>query len=42
MIATACGTGTTSAISGTPRAPKPEPKPLLLMPTNSTAGTATA
>ena len=42
MMAAACGTGTASAISGTPSAPKPAPKPLLLTPTSSTAGIATA
>ncbi len=41
-IAAACGTGITSAISGTARMPKPPATPLLPMPTSSAAGTATA
>ena len=40
--AAACGTVTASAIMGTASEPKPAPKPLLLMPSSSTAGTATA
>ena len=36
------GTGTARAMMGTASEPKPAPKPLLLMPSNSTAGTATA
>mgnify|MGYP003599916444 CR=1 FL=1 len=40
-IAAACGTVTLSAISGTASEPKPAPKPLLLTPSSSTAGTAT-
>ena len=39
-IAAACGTVTTSAIIGTASEPKPAPKPLLLMPSSSTAGMA--
>ena len=42
MIAAACGTGTVRAINGVASAPKPEPKPLLEMPTSSTAGMAAA
>ena len=41
-MAAACGTVTASAISGTASEPKPAPKPLLLIPSSSTAGTATA
>ncbi len=41
-MAAACGTVTASAIMGTAREPKPAPKPLLLTPSNSTAGMATA
>jgi hypothetical protein len=41
-IAAACGTVTASAIIGTASEPKPAPKPLLLMPSSSTAGSATA
>jgi hypothetical protein len=41
-IAAACGTVTASAIKGTASEPKPAPKPLLLMPSSSTAGMATA
>ncbi|MNK83503.1 hypothetical protein D3C87_1033180 [compost metagenome] len=41
-IAAACGTVTASAIIGTASDPNPAPKPLLLMPSSSTAGTATA
>ena len=40
-MAAACGTLTASAISGTASEPKPAPKPLLLMPSKSTAGTDT-
>jgi hypothetical protein len=39
-IAAACGTVTASAIMGTAKEPKPAPKPLLLTPKSSTAGTA--
>ena len=42
MMAAACGTGTTSDISGTASAPKPPRKPLLESPIINTAGTATA
>ncbi|EWS62736.1 hypothetical protein Y695_04034 [Hydrogenophaga sp. T4] len=41
-IAAACGTVTASAIMGTASEPKPAPKPLLLTPSSSTAGIATA
>ena len=41
-MAAACGTVTVNAISGTANEPKPAPKPLLLTPSNSTAGTAAA
>ena len=39
-IAAAWGTVTASAIMGTAKEPKPAPKPLLLTPKSSTAGTA--
>jgi hypothetical protein len=42
MMAAAWGTGMTRAIIGVAREPKPLAKPLLLKPTRSTAGTATA
>jgi hypothetical protein len=41
-MAAAWGTVTASAIIGTAREPKPAPKPLLLTPSSSTAGMATA
>ena len=41
-MAAACGTLTASAIMGTASEPKPAPKPLLLTPSSSTAGTVTA
>ena len=41
-MAAACGTLTVNAIKGTASEPKPAPKPLLLMPSSSTAGTAAA
>ena len=41
-MAAASGTVTASAIIGTASEPKPAPKPLLLMPSSNTAGTATA
>ncbi len=41
-MAAACGTVTASAIIGTASEPKPDPNPLLLMPSSSTAGMATA
>ncbi len=41
QMAAACGTLIASAIIGTASEPKPAPKPLLLMPSSSTAGTAT-
>ena len=41
-IAAACGTVTAMAIIGTASEPNPAPKPLLLMPSSSTAGMATA
>lgn len=41
-MAAACGTVMANAISGTASEPKPAPNPLLLMPSSSTAGTATA
>ena len=41
-MAAAFGTVVTSAMMGTASEPKPAPKPLLLIPSNSTAGTATA
>lgn len=37
-IAAACGTVITIAIMGTAKEPKPAPNPLLLIPSNSTAG----
>jgi hypothetical protein len=40
-MAAAWGTVTASAIIGTASDPKPAPKPLLLMPSSSTAGIAT-
>ena len=40
-MAAACGTLTARAIIGTAKEPKPAPKPLLLIPNSSTAGTAT-
>jgi hypothetical protein len=41
-IAAACGTVTAIAIIGTAKDPNPDPKPLLLTPSNKTAGIATA
>jgi hypothetical protein len=41
-IAAASGTLTASAIMGTASEPKPAPKPLLLIPSSSTAGMVTA
>jgi hypothetical protein len=41
-MAAASGTVTARAIIGTAKEPKPAPKPLLLMPKRSTAGTDTA
>ena len=41
-MAAAWGTLTLMAISGTASEPKPAPKPLLLMPSSSTAGMAKA
>ena len=40
-MAAACGTVTVNAMMGTTREPKPTPKPLLLTPSKSTAGTVT-
>jgi hypothetical protein len=39
-MAAACGTVTAKAIMGTAKDPKPAPKPLLLTPSNNTAGAA--